>query len=118
MRKKLVTFFSIITTLSLLVSCSVLKPATSSDVETATSSNSVESTSNAEEGDSDSTETCLHVYDNACDETCNSCGAVRTPLAHVYNDKYDATCNECGAERSVPEDPVNGGNWTGEVPLK
>lgn len=59
-----------------------------------------------------------HTYDNDCDESCNVCGAKRTPSAHVYYDEYDATCNECGGERVVPEDPVNGGNWTGEAPLK
>lgn len=47
-----------------------------------------------------------HVYNNACDATCNDCGAERTPAAHVYDDEYDATCNVCGFERQVPEKPV------------
>ena len=61
---------------------------------------------------------CSHVYDNACDAVCNECGDERTAAEHVYDNEYDATCNECGGERVVPEDPVNGGNWTGEAPLK
>ena len=59
-----------------------------------------------------------HVYDNACDAVCNVCGATREISDHVYDNEYDAKCNVCGNERDVPEDPVNGGNWTGEVPLK
>ena len=59
-----------------------------------------------------------HTYDNDCDADCNVCGAERTPSEHVYDNEYDGKCNVCGDEREVPEDPVNGGNWTGEVPLK
>ena len=42
-----------------------------------------------------------HVYDNACDTTCNACGQTRTVPDHVYDYVCDATCNECGALREV-----------------
>jgi hypothetical protein len=68
---------------------------------------------------------CEHVYDNACDTTCNKCGQVRPvadheynkgvcihcghrdpeykPAGHVhsYDDCYDAECNGCGEIREV-----------------
>ncbi len=43
-----------------------------------------------------------HTYDNACDATCNRCGATRTPAAHVYTNACDEYCNVCFALRSVP----------------
>lgn len=43
----------------------------------------------------------LHVYDNACDGTCNRCGGKRTPSAHKYNNACDKYCNVCNAERRV-----------------
>ena len=42
-----------------------------------------------------------HAYDNACDTTCNVCGAIRTVGAHVYDNDCDTTCNTCGAIRTV-----------------
>ncbi len=42
-----------------------------------------------------------HVYDNACDTTCNECGDERTVGDHVYDNACDATCNECGNGRTV-----------------
>ena len=44
---------------------------------------------------------CEHVYDNACDATCNVCEEARTPSAHVYTNACDKTCNVCGATRTV-----------------
>ena len=44
---------------------------------------------------------CDHKYDNACDDTCNKCGAHREVPGHVYDNACDATCNECGAVRVV-----------------
>ena len=44
---------------------------------------------------------CTHTYSNACDATCNKCGATRTPSAHVYSNTCDTTCNTCGATRSI-----------------
>ena len=41
-----------------------------------------------------------HSYDNACDEDCNACGAVRA-TAHAYTADCDTTCNVCGSERTV-----------------
>ena len=65
-----------------------------------------------------------HVYDNACDATCNVCGAIRgvpdhvydspcggscnicgthiVPI-HIYDNACDATCNICGSERKVSD---------------
>ena len=44
-----------------------------------------------------------HVYDNACDTTCNVCGADRAAYAHVYDSAIcDTTCNICGAVRLDP----------------
>ena len=44
---------------------------------------------------------CDHKYDNACDDTCNKCGAHREVPGHVYDNACDAYCNVCGAEREV-----------------
>ena len=46
---------------------------------------------------------CTHEYDNACDATCNVCGAVRTVADHVYDNACDATCNVCGAVRTAAD---------------
>ena len=60
-----------------------------------------------------------HVYDNACDATCNVCGATRTPSAHVYDHACDTTCNVCQATRTISytvvgEDPIDqGAGWVG-----
>ena len=43
---------------------------------------------------------CEHAYDNACDATCNTCNAERTPAAHAYDNACDASCNVCGATRT------------------
>lgn len=68
---------------------------------------------------------CTHTYSNACDTTCNSCGATRTithnyaaatctkpqtctvcgatsgsALGHTYDNACDATCNTCGSSRT------------------
>ena len=37
-----------------------------------------------------------HSYDNACDDTCNSCGEIRTPDTHVDQDK-NGKCDHCDA---------------------
>ena len=42
-----------------------------------------------------------HVYDNDCDATCNTCGETRMVGDHVYDNACDATCNSCGEEREV-----------------
>ena len=42
-----------------------------------------------------------HVYDNACDTSCNECGKVRHEVAHTYVSACDADCNECGAKRTA-----------------
>ncbi len=46
------------------------------------------------------TPTCTHVYANACDTTCNKCGAVRS-TTHTYDNACDTTCNICGNIRAV-----------------
>ena len=40
----------------------------------------------------------VHVYDNRCDDTCNTCGDKRYAV-HTYSNACDATCNICGYER-------------------
>ena len=45
-----------------------------------------------------------HAYDNDCDTTCNTCGATRTVGAHVYDNACDTTCNTCGATRAITHD--------------
>ena len=43
--------------------------------------------------------TCDHIYDNACDVTCNECGEERT-ITHDWNDATcltPKTCRACGA---------------------
>ena len=44
----------------------------------------------------------IHVYDNACDATCNECGAIREVPDHVYTDACDGDCDVCGATRVAP----------------
>ena len=50
-----------------------------------------------------------HVYDNACDDTCNVCGDERTAAEHIYDNACDDTCNVCGDERSVPDHVYDNG---------
>ena len=45
-----------------------------------------------------------HTYDNACDVSCNVCGAERTVGAHTYDNACDTTCNTCGATRTTSHD--------------
>ena len=69
----------------------------------------------------DDTPCATHTYDNACDTTCNVCGATRNvgahtdadtngkcdncdatmPCTHTYDNGCDTTCNTCGATRNV-----------------
>lgn len=44
-----------------------------------------------------------HVFDHACDATCNICGYVRTPSPHIYSDDCDTTCAICNHVREVDE---------------
>ena len=44
-----------------------------------------------------------HVYENECDERCNTCGATRDVYAHRYSGECDSTCNACGEEREAKE---------------
>lgn len=41
-----------------------------------------------------------HVYDDDCDETCNTCGYHRSD-AHTYDNACDTQCNVCGATREI-----------------
>ena len=51
--------------------------------------------------ETDSTFVAACVYDNACDATCNACGAQRTPADHAYDNACDTTCNVCNTTRTV-----------------
>ena len=42
-----------------------------------------------------------HIYDNACDNSCNVCGTIRSVPNHIYDNDRDEICNVCGASRSV-----------------
>ncbi len=42
-----------------------------------------------------------HTYNNACDKSCNVCGANRTVGAHKYTNSCDIDCNICEALRRV-----------------
>ena len=122
MQKKCLTLFSMVTIFLALVACGISNSNGASEISDVSSTPiSFESNFSDVESESESvgsSEGCEHVYDNACDIDCNVCGVKRTAAEHVYDGEYDKTCNECGFERNVSEDPVNGGNWTGEVPLK
>ena len=39
-----------------------------------------------------------HTYDNACDASCNGCGATRT-VTHTYSGACDQYCDLCGAQK-------------------
>ena len=41
-----------------------------------------------------------HQYDNTCDINCNVCNAVRT-ITHKYTDDCDVSCNVCGEMRAT-----------------
>lgn len=57
-----------------------------------------------------------HVYYNACDTTCNICGATRTVGEHVYDHACDPTCNICGETRTI--DVVEMEEWYDNVSIK
>ena len=40
-----------------------------------------------------------HTYDNACDTSCNVCGATRT-VSHSYSGACDQYCDLCGAQKT------------------
>ena len=61
------------------------------------------SDSSLSEPNSNSSSTCTHSYDNACDADCNVCGDERTPSAHVYTADCDDSCNVCGDTRTATE---------------
>lgn len=46
-------------------------------------------------------EAAKHYIDNACDATCNDCGATRTSAGHAYDNMCDTDCNQCGVERTI-----------------
>ncbi len=57
-----------------------------------------------------------HVYDNACDTTCNTCEYVRQ-ITHNYTYKHNDTqhwqeCSVCGDEKPNSRDNHSGGNAT------
>lgn len=51
---------------------------------------------------SGSSGSCLygHTYSNACDKSCNKCGATRS-VTHSYSGNCDEYCNVCSASRST-----------------
>lgn len=55
---------------------------------------------------SSSSSSCSHTYDNACDTTCNKCGATRS-TSHTYDNACDTSCNTCGAARSISHSYVS-----------
>ena len=55
---------------------------------------------------SSSSSSCSHTYDNACDTTCNKCGATRN-TSHSYTNACDTSCNTCGATRSISHSYVS-----------
>lgn len=55
-----------------------------------------------------------HVYDNACDTTCNICGAIRT-ITHSYETVWSSNvaehwhkCSVCGAKKDIENHSNNG----------
>ncbi len=44
-----------------------------------------------------------HKYTNACDKSCNTCGATRT-IKHTYTNACDTSCNVCKATRTIKHD--------------
>ena len=45
-------------------------------------------------------EKAAHVWDNACDTSCNTCGQTRT-TEHVWDNACDTSCNTCGQTRTT-----------------
>lgn len=58
----------------------------------------------------------IHTYDNACDTTCNVCGAVRTVGSHSYSSKITtaATCGSAGVKTYTCS--ICGDNYTESIP--
>lgn len=52
-----------------------------------------------------------HVYDNACDATCNVCGIARAASEHVYENAYDEACKVCGATRNLRYQAKDKAEW-------
>ncbi|MBE6548120.1 MAG: redoxin domain-containing protein [Ruminococcaceae bacterium] len=75
---------------------------------------------------SDALGDCVHEYDNACDATCNKCGATRTPSSHVIQTTPGVSpdcvtpgltdeqkCSVCGEIISAQQTiPALGHSWT------
>ena len=55
---------------------------------------------------------CIHVYDHACDVDCNLCGAIREVPGHVYDYVGDMDCNACGAIREEVSGTTGDCTWT------
>ena len=54
-----------------------------------------------DKGPDQSEQECFHVYDNACDASCNLCNKTRIVPDHAYDHDCDVDCNNCGATRNV-----------------
>ena len=64
-----------------------------------------DSTPESDSADGGNTDTCTHAYDNACDTTCNTCGATRTVM-HTHATTLTAgdithyySCSVCGDKK-------------------
>ena len=114
MKKKLLVTLCALCSLLMLSAC-----LSGENTSISSSTESVESSSVSENASSeDSSSEGSSSEDSSSEDSSSEDSSSEAECEHSYDNEYDATCNQCGDEREVPEDPVNGGNWTGEVPLQ
>lgn len=56
----------------------------------------------------------VHVYDSACDATCNVCNTSRE-VPHAFDNNCDADCSLCGVTREVAPRKDENGNGACDV---
>ena len=57
-----------------------------------------------------------HSYENACDTTCDVCGATRQFVGHTFTNACDPTCDTCGATRNISHTPgADDGDCTTDI---
>ena len=52
-----------------------------------------------------------HTYSNACDTSCNTCGATRS-VSHTYSNACDTSCNVCGKTRTAEKHKITSYTFT------
>ena len=94
--KKVLALLSFLASMSLFVACGALSGGSESSDASQVSNDSTASVEQEH----------THEYDNACDDTCNTCEATRE-TEHTYDNACDVDCDVCGEERSAAHEYDN-----------